>query len=181
MDLSFRHDLWLRRLPASPRDTGRVERIVVRTGPGQRATPDSALFSVERGLEGDSWLADGHARPGNQVSLINVRLLRLIAGGEERMALSGDNLQVDLDLCEENLPVGSLLTIGEAVLEVTPDPHRPCRRFVERFGALNTKRIARGNRIGLRSRGVLARVVQAGLVRTGAAIHVRRPGTACLS
>jgi MOSC domain-containing protein YiiM len=97
------------------------------------------------------------------------------------MALAGDNLIVDLDLSEKNLPVGTLLTIGDVVLVVSADPHRPCGQFVHRFGALAAKRVARGTRTGRRTRGVLASVAVPGRLRTGATIHVKRPGAACLA
>lgn len=182
MDLSFRHDLWLGRIARSPATLGRLERIVLRPGRGQRSEPEQAEASVERGLHGDCWELDPDRRPGMQVSLMNVHVLRAVADGDPtRMAAAGDNLIVDLDLSEANLPVGSLLTIGEVVLEVTPDAHRPCRSFVERYGALAAKRVARGTRTGRRTRGVLARVVAPGTLRVGASVHVKRPGSACLA
>jgi MOSC domain-containing protein YiiM len=112
---------------------------------------------------------------GNEVSLVNVHLLRAISGGdEERGALSGDNLQVDLDLSEENLSVGTRLSIGEAVLEVSDVEHLPCRHFVERFGKTATKRVARANKLGLRGRGVLCHVRVQGKIRVGDQIIVER-------
>jgi MOSC domain-containing protein YiiM len=179
MDLSFRHDLWIRRLPASPTDEGRLTGIVVRPAgepDGTRQRPERARLTPEEGVVGDRWsVADG--RPaGTQVSLINQRLLSELANGDpERMALSGDNLQVDLDLSEANLPVGTRLEIGEVVLEVSPEPHRPCRSFHDRYGATAAKRVARANRLGLRGRGVLCAVVQAGELSVGDAVRVRRP------
>lgn len=182
MDLSFRHDFWLARLPRSPATLGRVELIVVRPSPGERFELDEVEASAERGIHGDRWESDAHRRPGNQVSLMNVHVLRAVAGDDpRRLAPAGDNLVVDLDLSEANLPVGSLLTIGDVVLEVTPEPHRPCASFVARYGALAAKRVARGTRTGLRTRGVLARVVVPGILRVGASVHVKRPGSACLA
>jgi len=176
MDFSFRFDFWLSRLPASPRDLGRVERCVVRVAKGERRTPEAVRVSPEGGVEGDAWAREASRRDGNQISLINVHLLRAIVGGDEgRMPLSGDNLQVDLDLSERNLPTGTRLSIGDALLEVTPEPHRPCRFFHERFGADAVKRVVRANRTGRRGRGVLARVLQAGTIRVGDEIRVERP------
>ena len=175
MDLSFRFDLWYARLRKSPKDEGKVVRCVVRPAHDRRETPDSIRVSPERGVEQDRWDADPHRRPGNQVSLINVHLLRSLAGGEERMALSGDNLQVDLDLTEANLPVGTRLSIGSALLEVSADPHRPCRKFHERYGASAVKKVVRANQRGRRGRGLLATVVRAGEIRAGDAILVERP------
>jgi MOSC domain-containing protein YiiM len=105
-------------------------------------------------------------------------VLRSLADGDvERMALAGDNLHVDLDLSEANLPAGTRLVAGDVVLEVTDEPHRPCRSFVERFGATGAKKVARANRTGKRGRGVMARVVRAGTIRVGDTLEVeRRPG-----
>jgi MOSC domain-containing protein YiiM len=179
VDLSFRFDAWYRRLPSSPRDAGRVHAVVVRPARGRRATPEAVRVTPEGGIEGDRWAADEQRRPGNQVSLINVHVVRSLAGGDlSRTALSGDNLQVDLDLSEENLPAGTLLRVGDAVLEVSSDPHRPCRLFVERFGATGAKKVARANRRGRRGRGVLCRVRAGGTIRVGDEIRVERPDAA---
>lgn len=176
MDLSFRFDLWYALLPSSPKDEGKVVRCVIRPAHDRRETPESIRVSPERGVELDRWDSDPQRRPGNQVSLVNVHVLRSLAGGEERMALSGDNLQVDLDLTEQNLPVGTRLSIGSALLEVSADPHRPCKKFHERFGASAVKKVVRANKRGRRGRGLLATVLQAGEIRAGDAIRVERPG-----
>lgn len=182
MDFSFRFDWWYARLPSSPRDAGRVVRCVVRPTNGERTTPDRVRVTVAGGVEGDRWAADPHRRPGNQVSLINAHVIESLSQGDAQLAaLCGDNLFVDLDLSEENLPVGSTLTIGDAVLEISADPHRPCRSFHARFGATAAKKVARANRVGKRGRGVLARVAADGEIRVGDTIYVKRPGRACLS
>ncbi len=178
-DLSWRFDVWYALLPRSPRDYGRVERCVVRTGPGQRATPEAIELVAGRGVAGDTWGRHGFDDQQNQVSLVNVHVIRSLSGGDERSPISGDNLQVDLELSEENLPAGTRLSIGaEVVLLVSPVPHRPCPSFVERFGATAAKKVARANRRGLRGRGVLCLVERGGTVRVGDPIRVERPDQA---
>lgn len=181
MDLSFRFDLWYALLQASPKDEGRVVRCVVRPAHDRRETPAAIRVSPERGVEFDRWDSDAARRPGNQVSLINVHVLRSLAGTEERMPLSGDNLQVDLELSESNLPVGTRLSIGSALLEVSADPHRPCKKFHQRFGASAVKKVVRASKKGRRGRGLLATVLRAGEIRVGDTIRVERlapePGT----
>jgi MOSC domain-containing protein YiiM len=110
------------------------------------------------------------------VSVVNVHVIDALAEDSEHAALCGDNLHVDLDLSEANLPTGTRLVVGSAVLEVTAKPHRPCRHFVARFGAMAAKRVARATRIGRRGRGVLCRVVRAGRIAAGDSILVERPG-----
>lgn len=177
LDLSWRFDRWFDRLPRSPREAGRVERCVVRTGPGLRETPDAIELVPGRGVVGDSWTTHEHAVPDSEVSLINVHVIRSLCEGDEaRTPLSGDNLQVDLELSEENLPVGTRLAVGaQVVLVVSPFPHRPCRSFLGRFGEAAAKKVARANRRGLRGRGVLCTVERGGTVRAGDAIAVERP------
>lgn len=176
MDLSFRFDPWIRRVPTSPRDVGTLLRIVTRVSgrEGEREARERAHLSAAGGVEGDRWSHDPARDPDVQVSLINAHWLRALADSDDpaRMDLSGDNLQVDLDLSEQNLPVGTRLAVGEAVLEVGPVPHRPCRSFHQRFGPLAAKRVARAGRLGLRGRGLLARVVRDGTVRVGDPVRV---------
>ena len=138
--------------------------------------PDAIECSPELGVHGDRWLGGERSTTDNQISLINVHVIDSLAKRDPaRAALAGDNLHVDLDLSEENLPVGARLHVGTAVLEVTALPHRPCRHFVAHFGLNAAKKIARANRLGLRGRGVLCRIVQTGRIESGDSIHVQRP------
>jgi len=181
VDLTFRFDWWYRSLPKSPRDAGRVVRCVVRPEKGERTAPESIELSIEDGIRGDRWARDPDRVSGNQVSLINVHVIDSLAEKDTtRALLAGDNLHVDLDLSEAALPVGSTLTIGEVVLEVSDVPHRPCRSFHARFGATGSKKVARANRVGKRGRGVMTRILRGGTIRVGDAIHVKRPGGSCL-
>ena len=178
LDFSWRFDRWIRALPKSPLERGSVVGLVLRpegSVPGERRLVERVEVVPESGVKGDRWAESTYAEPGNEVSLVNVHMLRAIAESDpERMALSGDNLHVDLDLSQENLPIGSRLQIGGAVLEVSDVEHRPCGSFVERFGKVATKRVARANRIGLRGRGVLCHVRERGEICTGDAITVER-------
>ena len=176
VDLSFRFDLWWNRLPASPKDAGPITLLVVRpgeVGEGRRESPDSVTVDIERGVIGDRWERDPHGRPDNQISLMNAHVLRSVAGDDpDAQRKSGDNIIADLDLSEENLPPGTRLAAGDALFEVTPEPHRPCRSFAERFGVTAVKKVARATRKGRRGRGVMLRVVQGGDLRVGDELRV---------
>ncbi len=176
MDLSFRFDGWFKALPASPKDGGTVHRLVQRPaggGVGARLTPETVRVEVGKGVIGDRRSRDLSPSEG-EVSLMNVHVLRAVAGDEEHMSKSGDNLQVDLDLSEANLPAGSRLRVGTAILRVSEQPHVPCGLFIERFGLKATKRVARASRIGKRGRGVLCVVEQSGEIAVGDVIDVQR-------
>lgn len=164
----------LAHVTAAPRDRGTVEMLVLRRDVDQRDEPGAATLTVDGGVEGDNWLVrgsrhteDGSANPDQQVAVINARYLDLIAGERDRWPLAGDQLVVDLDLSQEALQPGDRLQLGEAVVEVTPHPHRACAKFRDRFG-VEAVRFANGP-VGssLRLRGLYVRVVVHGTVRVG--------------
>jgi MOSC domain-containing protein YiiM len=87
-----------------------------------------------------------------------------------RWHLAGDQLYVDLDLSEVNLPPGTRLAIGTAMIEVTAQPHTGCAKFVERFGVDAMKFVNSHERKDLNLRGINARVVRPGVLRVGDAV-----------
>ena len=166
----------------SPKDEGTLQLIVRRPERLERELVDEARFDVEVGLVGDNWKTrgstgtpDGSADPEMQVTLMNSRVADLVAGSRERWHLAGDQLFVDLDLGRANLPPGTRLAIGTAVLEVSAAPHSGCAKFSGRFGtdALRLVTSAMGQELCLR--GINTKVVQSGAIRTGDA--VRKLGT----
>jgi MOSC domain-containing protein YiiM len=158
----------------SPRDNGVVELIVRRPRVDKREVLEEAQLDVKDGLIGDSWIyrgssktADGGPHPEMQITVMNSRVVGLVAQAKERWPLAGDQLFVDLDLSKANLPAGSQLSIGSAIIEVTAPPHLGCQKFVSRFGMDAMKFV--NSTIGreLSMRGVHARVVQSGVVKVG--------------
>ncbi len=166
---------------ASPTSIGTLEMIVRRPDVGKRETLEIGELDIEHGLVGDNWLTRGSSRTSNglghpemQLNLMNSRLAELIAGGRERMKLAGDQLVVDLDLSGKNLPPGTRLAIGSAVIEITPIPHLGCKKFVERFGieAMKFVNSEFGRMHNLR--GINAKVVLSGKVTIGDTVEVHR-------
>jgi hypothetical protein len=164
----------LGRIRGAPQDGGRIVLIVRRPAVGERDLPAEATLDQDTGLDGDNWLIrgssstpDGSAHPNRQITVMNARVAELVAGGTERMPLCGDQLLVDLDLSVDNLPAGSMLAVGQAVLRVSEEPHLGCAKFVERFGGEAMRFV--NSRLGrqLRLRGMNARIVVPGLVRVG--------------
>lgn len=168
----------LEQIRRSPVDEGVLELIVRRPVAEAREVCSTGDLSVEHGLVGDSWFArgsrrteDGSAEPDRQLTVMNARAIALFAGDDEqRWALAGDQLYVDFDLSDQNLPAGSRVKIGDAVIEVTAAPHTGCAKFSQRFGAdaLRFVNAPEGSR--LRLRGLNARVVEAGRISAGDAV-----------
>lgn len=161
-------------IAASPRDLGTVELIVVRPDVGQRRCLDRAEVSPEGGVHGDRWQAtcgrrgaDGLPDPAVQVTLMNARCIQVLAGDRSRWSMAGDNLFVDLDLSSDNLPAGTRLQVGCAILEITEPPHLGCAKFSRRFGGDALKFVNSPEGKSLRLRGAHARVVQPGAIRVG--------------
>lgn len=158
----------------SPSTGGRVELIVRRPEVGEREVVDAAALDLDEGLVGDGWRArgsssrpDGSANPDAQLTLMNVHAVNAVATTRERWPLAGDQLYVDLDLSVENLPPGSRLSLGDAVIEVTHEPHTGCAKFSERFGSDAIRWVNKSPGRELRLRGLNARIVEGGTVRVG--------------
>ena len=161
-------------LREAPKDDGVVHLIVRRPDVDQREVLDEAELDVTNGLIGDTWnvrgsrrTPDGSPHPEMQINIMNSRVTALVAQAKERWALAGDQLYIDMDLSKENLPAGSRIAVGSAVLEVSPLPHTGCHKFVSRFGieAMQFVNSDLGKQMCLR--GINARVVQGGTVKVG--------------
>jgi MOSC domain-containing protein YiiM len=158
----------------SPADNGTVELIVRRPAVEEREVLEEATLDLEEGLVGDCWRTrgssstpDGLAHPDRQLTLTNARVIALVARDRERWALAGDQLYVDLDLSPENLPVGTRLALGSAVVEVTDELHTGCAKFTARFGSAAIRFVNGKAGRALRMRGMYAKVVEPGTVRRG--------------
>jgi len=161
-------------IQGSPPDDGRLELIVRRPDVEAREVLDEGEIDELDGLLGDCWSTrpssttrDGSANPDAQITLTNARSMAAIAGDRARWPLAGDQLYVDLDLGEANLPPGTRLLIGAAVLEVTALPHRGCGKFLRRFGKDAQRFVNSPVGRELNLRGINTRVVAGGTVRIG--------------
>jgi hypothetical protein len=164
----------LPRIQESPKHQGVLEMIVCRPAKDVRESLLSSELNHSDGLVGDNWKArgssrtpDGSADPNMQLTIMNSRTVDLVAQSKDRWGLAGDQLFVDLDLSEENMPAGTRLALGAAVVEITPEPHTGCKKFLARFGLEAMKFVNSPVGIQLHLRGVNARVVQPGVVRVG--------------
>jgi hypothetical protein len=158
----------------SPKQQGVLKMIVRRPRDDERESVDHAELDPLHGLVGDNWkvrgskqMPDGSANPAAQITVMNARTIQLLAQDEKRWVLAGDQLYVDLDLSEDNLPAGTRLAVGSAVIEVSAEPHTGCRKFSARFGVDATKFVNSPEGKRLHLRGINTRVVQGGVVHVG--------------
>ena len=163
---------------AAPADHGTLALIVQRPAEDMRVVLDEAELNLAEGLAGDTWnqrasnrTEDGGPHPDMQLNIMNVRILEQIAGSADRMPLAGDQLIVDLDLSEENLPPWTKLAVGDAVIEVTDQPHNGCAKFSRRFGVEAHRFVNSPLGKELHLRGINARVVTPGTIRQGDTIR----------
>jgi hypothetical protein len=158
----------------APKDSAIVTLLVARPGTDLRETVTEAVLDVEQGMVGDDWMARGSWKkagtPANveaQVTLMSTRVLAAMEPDESRWPIAGDQVYLDLDLSEENLPVGTRLLVGDAEVEVTALPHTGCSKFASRFGHDALRWISTHEGRALRMRGMYVRVLRTGTVHVG--------------
>jgi MOSC domain-containing protein YiiM len=166
----------------APSDDGVLELIVRRPVAEAREVLQEAQLSLDEGVVGDNWRArgsrhteDGSAEPGRQLTIMNARAIALFAGDRARWPEAGDQLYVDLDISAASLPAGTRLGIGDAVVEVSVEPHTGCAKFRQRFGPDASRLVNAPAGRELNLRGINARVVEPGTIRTGDAVRRLRP------
>lgn len=164
----------LPQIRAAPRDQGRLELIVRRPHEEAREIIAEGTLDQNVGLVGDTWrertAASDPADPGErdtQLTIMSSRAAELVAQSKSRWPLAGDQLYVDLDLSAANLPAGTRLAIGSAIVEVTAVPHTGCKKFVARFGLEAMKFVNSDVGKSLRLRGLNAKIVQPGTIKVG--------------
>ena len=163
----------IERVMDAPADSGTLSLIVRRPSVDEREILESGELDVAQGLIGDGWRSRAGSRAGQspnrdtQITMMSARVIALIAGDTERWPLAGDQLYVDFDLGEDNLPAGTRIAIGGAVIEVSSAPHTGCKKFSQRFGvdALRFVNSEAGRK--LRLRGLNASVILPGTIHLG--------------
>ncbi len=158
----------------APKNEGVLELIVRRPQIEAREIMDIGELDLVEGLVGDNWKVrgssrtlDGTSHPDMQLNIMNARVIALVAQEKERWQLAGDQLFIDLDLSIDNVPPGTKLSLGSAVIEVTDQPHTGCKKFLARFGKDALQLISSPVGKQLQLRGINAKVMQPGRIRVG--------------
>jgi len=144
--------------------TARVVGVCVSKSKGERKTPvGSAQLRVNHGIEGDAHAGEWH----RQVSLLAMESIRKM----QEMGLKVSSGDFAENLTTEGielftLPIGTLLTIGETLLEVTQigkECHTRCAIFYQAGDCVMPKE------------GIFARVLRGGDIADGALISCLEP------
>lgn len=158
----------------SPQDSGVIEMIVRRPEIGERDIVQQAELDLGVGMIGDNWATrgststpDGSSHPNKQITVMNVRAISLLAQERDNWPIAGDQFFVDMDLSKANLPPGTLLGLGSAIIRVSEEPHTGCVKFSARFGSDAMKFVNSPEGRSLQLRGINAKVVQPGVVQVG--------------
>jgi hypothetical protein len=158
----------------APKNEGVIRLIVRRPQVDAREVLEEGELDPVEGLVGDSWKVrgssrtpDGSSHPDMQLNVMNARVIALLAREKDRWPLAGDQLFIDFDVSSENLPPGTRLALGSAVIEVTDQPHTGCKKFAARFGLDAVKFVNSPVGRQLQLRGVNAKVAQPGVIRVG--------------
>lgn len=158
----------------SPLDNGILSLIVRRPDVDQREELERCVLSLKEGLVGDSWVkrpssrtVDNSAHAEAQLTIMNTRTIASICDDESRWKLAGDQFFIDLDLSDKNLPGGTQLSIGSAIIQISSIPHTGCKKFAKRYG--KDAVVFVNSEIGkkLHLRGVNARVIKPGMIQKG--------------
>ena len=163
---------------AAPRDMGVVRLLCARPKPNARTFPDALVLTRAQGVAGDfemsrPWLTlpDGSPDPQIQVSIIPWQVLDLVWRDRDRVAHPGDNIAVEMNLTAENLPAGTLLAAGTAVLRISAEPNDGCAKWKVRYGRAAYAWTTATQHLPLRLRGLFCSVEQDGELRLGDTLH----------
>lgn len=164
---------------AAPKSVTRVASLCFRPMLNRREFPDRLILTRDKGIPGDRWLTmpwltlpDGRPDPQIQVSILQSRVLDLVWRNRETVVHPGDPIIADMDLSEQNLPAGTFLKAGTAVLRVSEEPNLGCVKWKVRYGAASLDWVK--SRPELRLRGVLCSIEEDGEVAVGDLIEVLR-------
>jgi hypothetical protein len=164
---------------AAPKTDAPIAMLCYRPDFNHRSFPDSLTLTKAMGIPGERWLkhpwlrlADGAPDPRIQVSLLPTRVLDLVWQDRETTLHPGDPIVADLDMTDANMPPGTLIQAGTAVLRVSDEWNNGCIKWKARYGADALSWITAQPH--LRLRGLLCSVEQDGVLHVTDRLHVLR-------
>lgn len=166
----------------APKTGSRVAMLCTRPARNERVFPDAIVLTRARGIDGDRemaqpWLRldNGDPDPRIQVSIIPQRVLDLVWRDRENITHPGDNIVADIDVSLDNMPVGTILTIGTAALRVSDEWNDGCAKWNKRMGRAAYEWTTQPDHEPLRLRGIYCEIITDGVIKLGDTITVTRP------
>ncbi|MFT6089771.1 MAG: hypothetical protein ACJAWM_001153 [Sulfitobacter sp.] len=164
----------LEHILAAPDSGAVIGQLCFRPDFEQRSFPDTLEMTVKHGITGERWtkkpwltLPNGDPDPRIQVSILSQRVMDLCWRDRENTVHPGDPIVVDMDLSAANLPVGTRLSAGSAILEVSDKFNTGCIKWHDRYGNDSLRWINKADHREYRLRGILCKIVQDGTVKVG--------------
>ena len=171
-------------LMAAPKTDAAVTGLCLRPARNARSFPDRLTLTRAEGIPGERWLTepwltlpDGSPDPRIQVSILPLRVLDLVWRDREATPHPGDPIVADLDCSAANLPEGTLVHAGTAVLRVSAIFNEGCVKWKARYGADARAFIDTQGHPPLRLRGILCSVERDGVVQLTNRLQVLRPNS----
>ncbi|WP_211341121.1 hypothetical protein [Paracoccus methylarcula] len=168
---------------SAPRDDAPIRYLCQRPDFGQRVFVDRLHLTVDQGIPGERWLRhpwlrlpDGRPDPAIQVSILPSRVCDLVWQPGDAAPHPGDPIVADLDTSLDNLPPGSLIEAGSAVLQVSAVFNTACVKWRSRYGEDAYRWINMEDHPRLRLRGILCAVVRDGVVTMADRLKLLRRG-----
>jgi hypothetical protein len=159
---------------AAPKEVTTIRQLCFRPARNERRFPESLTLTCAAGVPGERWLtepwlrlADGAPDPDIQISILPARVLDLVWQPGDAAPHPGDTIVADLDTSIANLPPGTLLCAGTAIVRVSGVLNDGCVKWKARYGTAAKDWITAPGHPDLRLRGILCAVVQDGEVRVG--------------
>lgn len=120
----------------APKTDAPIHSLCLRPGYGQRQFPAKITMTRACGIPGERWLTapwlklpDGAPDPSIQVSILPSRVLNLVWRDRADTPHPGDPIVADLDCSLENLPTGTLLQAGTAILKISNQFNEACVKW----------------------------------------------------
>ena len=155
----------------APKDDVPIDTLCFRPGYGAREFPGQIEVTRFGGITGERWLKapwlklpDGSPDPAIQVSILGRRVHDAVRFDPINMLHPGDTIIADLDCSEANMPRGTLLKVGSAVLRVSGVFNTACVKWKARYGAEAFEWINEPEYRPLRLRGLLCSIHQDGVI-----------------
>ena len=158
-------------IQGAPKDDVPIDTLCFRPGYGAREFPAQIEVTRFGGITGERWLKapwlklpDGSPDPAIQVSILGRRVHDAVRFDPQNMLHPGDTIVADLDCSVANMPRGTLLKIGSAVLRVSGVFNTACVKWKARYGAEAFEWINEPEYRPLRLRGLLCSIHQDGVI-----------------